>query len=71
MSRPGVRPPFTGGAVDLGHDAKALARRIVDGLRRRLGREPSGDDIRAAMGHLDATRSELALDAASRDRGGS
>ena len=65
MSGAGDRPAWLGGAVLLGPTPQAFAQRVLDGLRRRLGREPTGEDIRAAMAHLDATRSELATSAAT------
>lgn len=71
-ARSGARPPFTGGAVLLGAGpAPQLALRILDGLRRELGRTPTGADIRATMQRLDAARSELAIAANAADRGAS
>ena len=70
MSAP-PRPAWLGGAVVIGPTPEAFATRILDGLRRRLGHAPTGEEIRDAMGMLDATRSELARAANAVDRGAS
>jgi hypothetical protein len=50
-------------SIDLDGTPAENADRIMGGLRAGNGVEPTGDDYRAAMGLLDATRSELAAKA--------
>ena len=65
-----ARPPFRGGAILLRAEATPAedAQRLLDGLARSIGHQPTGDDLRALGERVRAVASELMALAGEADR---